>query len=480
MNKTLSICAALFLVVALVGNVSGQNADLKDQAMPGNNRFENGAVQAARTKEALESVEKAIAVLIPGGIADGSPRKEKFAAVIDSFIKRQSRDAMDALEKMAAEDPGLPPAEIMMAGLTFAVGDNKSGIALLENSAIKHPDYPGVYLSFAQLAINTNRITDASLHAEKTARLIEAGNLTPQQKSHFLKQYYEVATSIYMRRKQNDQASKTLDQLQAITPNLPFYFFSKAELAFRAGDNDLALRYLKQHAGATKSKRLPELTLVDWLKNTGKSQPAEELLLKTREQNPKNATAQMMAAQMYMSREDFPNSLLAIKQFEEINNGESPQSLDMKGRIAFAGLSYDVAAEHFRDLTIKAPNDPSNANILALCLVESNDPQKQKEAVQISQRVASRMSNNPLAVASLAYILMKNGEKENSKQLMQRIAMSRQTTPEVSYFVANWLIQNGQPDQAAGILKQTIDVKGLFLYRSAARKLLSSLQKEKQ
>jgi len=325
---------------------------------------------------------------------------------------------------MSAEDPNLPPAEVMMAGLTFAVGDNKTGLALLETSAVKHPEYPGVYLSFAQVAINTNRITDASLHADRTARLIESGNLSPERKKHFLKQYYEIATSIFLRRKQNEQANGMLEELQAVSPNLPFYFYSKAELAFRDGNNDSALQFLKQHATAIESKRLPELTLVDWLKNTGKGGLA-------------------------------------------------------KGRIAFAGLSYDAAAEHFRNLSKMAPKDASSANILALCLIESDDPEKKKQALQISQRVASTMTGNTLAVASLAYIYLKNGEAEKSKQLMQRVAMSRKATPEISYFLANWLIENGQPDQAANLLKQALNAKGLFLYRSASLNLLASLEAEK-
>ena len=55
--------------------------------------------------------------------------------------------------------------------------------------------------------------------------------------------------------------------------------------------------------------------------------------------------------------------------------------------------------------------------------------------------------------------------------------MSRQATPEISYFLANWLIETGQADQAANILKQALNTKGLFLYRSASRKLLTSLGK---
>ena len=472
--------AAMILFALVAGSLEAQTGTEQSQATPEQpNRFQAGTEQNARAQQAKETIEKAIAVLVPGGIVKGTPRKGQFDAVIDSFTKGQGRDAMDALEKMTAEDVNLPPADVLMAGLAFAVGDNKSGIGLLEKSAMKYPDYPGVYLSFAQIAINTNRITDASLHADKTAQLIETGNHSPEQKKHFLKQYYEIAASIFLRRKQNNEATGMLDELQAISPNLPFYFFSKAEIAFRAEENDAALQFLKQHAAATESKQLPELTLVDWLQKSGKNGPAQDVLLKTRQQHPKDAATQIMAAQMFMAKEDFANALMALKTFEEINGGETTRSLDMKGRIAFAGLSYDAAAEHFLNLTRKAPKDASSANILALCLIESDDPEKKKQAMQISQRVASTMTGNALAVASLAYIYLKNGELEKAKQLMQRVAMSRQATPEISYFLANWLIADGRPDQAASILKQADNVKGLFLYRSAARKLLSSLEAKK-
>ena len=147
----------------------------------------------------------------------------------------------------------------------------------------------------------------------------------------------------------------------------------------------------------------------------------------------------------------------------------------MKGRIAFAGGSYDRAGEHFLDLTRKKPNDASTANIYALCLVESDDPEKRKQAQEISERVASRIPNNPLALAALGYIYLKNGEQDRSRQLMGRVALSRQSTPEISFFLSHWLIENKQPDQAAQILRQVVDFKSLFLYRSVARKLLAGL-----
>jgi predicted Zn-dependent protease len=473
-------CSLVFMVAsgamsfAQVGAQPDQATTQKD----GQSNADAALSNEARTQKAMANIEKAISVMIPGGIAKGTPRQKNFAAVIDLFGRGQARDAMDALKKMSAEDPQLPPAEILMAGLTFAVGDNKSGNVLLESSAVKHPNYPGVYLSFAQIALNTGRITDASLHADKAATLIESESLSPEKKNHFLKQYYEVATGIYLRRKQNQQADDALEKLQTVSPNLPFYFFSKAELAFRAEQYEPTLQFLRQHASAIESKRLPELTLVDWLKSTGKQDESNDLLVKTLEKNPGNGLAQMMAAQMYMAREEFPNALVSLKRFVEINGEESDKSIDMKGRIAFAGGSYEFAADHFRDLNKRTPNDPSSANIYALCLIESEDPEKRKQAQQISEQVARRLSNNPLALASLAYIYQKNGEKERAQRLMANVAMTRQTTPEISFFLSHWLNENGQSDKAAEILQQAIDSKGLFLYRSAARKLLATIKSQ--
>ena len=480
-KKFLSICTVLALAFLACGTgetTCAQNANGAQQP----NRFEaaakNQASQEAVEQKAKETIEKAIGVLVPGGIADGSPRQKEFAAVIDSFAKGQAKDALEALRKMSAQDRNLPPAEVMLAGLTFAVGDNNSGMALLESSALKNPNYPGIYLSFAQIALNANRVTDASLHAAKTADLLGKVELTPEQKSHFYKQYYEIATGVYLRRKQHTEASQMLDELQKIAPNRPFYFFTKAEIAFRNGNSNEALQFLKQHSSAIKSKRLPELTLVEWQKNSGKNELAEKLLAETLQQNPLDAQTQMMSAQMYMAKEDFPRALANLKKFEEINKGETIPSLDMKGRIAFAGLSYEIAEEHFRKLTQQASNDPSSANIFALCLVESDDPEKRKQAQAISQRVATRMSGNSLALASLGYIYLKNGEKDKAAQILQRVALSRQGTPEISFFLASWLVADGKKEQAINLLQKAVESRGLFLYRTAARQLLAKLKQQ--
>ena len=462
------------LVFELAHPVSAQTDNSGQVANPPTSSIAAQTNQEA-VKRATENVRQAISVLIPGGIVEGTERKAQLDAVIDKFGRGLARDAMEDLKRICAADSELPPPEIIMAGLTFAIGDNKSGIALLENGATRFPDYPGVYLSFAQLALNAGRVTDASLHADKTASLLESTEFTAAQKEHFLKQYYEIAASIFSRRKQDAQANEMLERLQAVTPDRPFYFFSKAELAFRAGDSDTALEFLKKHAKSIDSKNLPELTLVDWLKNTGKTDPAEKLLIDTVASNPGDAPAHMMIARMYLANENFPAASDAIRSFEKLNKGETNQSIDIKGRIAFAGGNYELAEAHFRSLNARTRNDLSTQNIYALSLIESKDPKDQQLARQFSGRVVDRMQNNPLALASLGYICLKTGESELAGKLMQTAVMNRPKTPEISFLLANWLIETNQKDQAKLILQEAVDAKGLFLYRSAARRLLATL-----
>ena len=463
------------LVFSLAAAESAQFEKSAQQGEPAAANPASSQPNQEAVQRATANVRKAISVLIPGGIVDGTERKTQLDAVIDKFGRGQARDAMEDLKRLCAADSELPPPEIIMAGLTFAIGDNKSGITLLENSAARNPDYPGVYLSFAQLALNAGRVTDASLHADKTASLLENAKLTDAQKEHFLKQYYEIAASIYSRRKQDARADEMLERLQAVTPNRPFYFFSKAELAFRAGDSDKALEFLKKHAASIESKNLPELTLVDWLKNTGQTEPAEKLLVDTVANNPSDAAAQMMIARMHISNENFPAASDAIRNFEKLNKGETNQSIDLKGRIAFAGGNYELAEAHFRSLNARTRNDLSTQNIYALSLIESKDPEDWKLARQFSGRVVDRMQNNPLALASLGYICLKTGETDLAKRLMQTAVMNQPKTPEISFLLANWLVETNQKDQAKLILQEAVDAKGLFLYRSAARRLLAKL-----
>ena len=278
----------------------------KTQKSSALDRFNSGAkgVQATDTR-ARESVEKAIKVLIPGGIEKGSAREEQLGIAIDAFLTGNAAKALETLKALKANDAEMPPGEFVIAGLSFAVGDAASGTRLLESNAIRYPDYPGIYLSFAQLAINNNRITDAAIHAEKVQSLINKGEFSETWRKHFIKQYYEIITSVHLARNETAAADTALERLQKSSPDLPFYFLSKAKLALETGQNPQAIEYLRQYNDAVDNTRLPELTLVTWLRKRGKIEEAKQLLITTASEHSDDATGQMMLAEMYLSEENF-------------------------------------------------------------------------------------------------------------------------------------------------------------------------------
>lgn len=463
------------LTLVLTSSLSAQIGSAQNSA---NERSDTDTAQAQKTAQgdrAKQLLEKAVTVLCPGGLA-GSVRKEQIGNAIDQFLSGKIPDTLQTLKGLNAKDPETPPAEFLLAGFWFAVGESDRGIAGLEQNAVENPDYPGVYLSFAQLALNDNRISDAALNAEKTQKLVSQSDLPAPWREHFIKQYYEIVANIHMRRKQSAEADMALERLQKVKPDLPFYFLNKAKLRFAAGQYSQTIQFLDQYANSIGSKQLPELSLVGWFRDQGKSEEARQLLLSTINKHPNDTDSLMMAAEMYVAEEDFAKTLETIERFEKANGGETIKTIDMKGRIAFAGLSYDVAAGHFRTLASRDSKNANNATVLALSLIESDDPEKRKEAQLILKQVVTRLPKNSLAIASLGYAFMKNGETKNATEAMRRVALARQGSSEVSWFLASWLAEQGKNQDAIKLLTNAVEVKGFFLYRTAARKLLAKLK----
>ena len=478
MKTILQNVAILFLLLTSSLSLPAQSGSSQESLGSEQNPAASQVKQTEQIARAKAVLEKAVDVLCPGGLSPGSPRKAIVETAIDQFLSGKVPDTLKTLKELNAKDAETPPAEFLLTGFWFAVGDSKRGLAGLEKNAVEHPDYPGIYLSFAQLALNSNRVSDAVLNAEKAEELASQSDLSSTWRTYFLKQYYEVKTNIHLRRKENDEANLALDRLQEVKPNLPFFFLNKAKLMFEGRRNLETIQYLRKYGQSIESKQLPELILVDWLKRQGKLKEAKDLLEAILSKFPKDTDTLMMLAEMYLSEENFSKTLAMIERFERANAGETTRSIDIKGRIAFAGLSYDTAAGYFRAIAKEDSKNANNATVLALSLIESSDPEKRKEAQAILQQVVTRLPKNSLALASLGYAFMKNGENKNAAEAMRRVATARQGSSEVSWFLANWLAERGQNQDAIKLLVNATQVQGFFLYRTAARKLLAKLRSQ--
>ena len=148
--------------------------------------------------------------LIPGDPASNPEQQKVIGEAVKAFQARDAKLVIELMTAQALSDPNFPPADVMLAGLSFAIQDPKSGRVLLERAALQHPDKPAVYSTFARLAINENRSTDALALLDKLERVTQNAKLSPVSAAFYEAQYLDGATDIAMRQRRFSDARRYL------------------------------------------------------------------------------------------------------------------------------------------------------------------------------------------------------------------------------------------------------------------------------
>jgi tetratricopeptide (TPR) repeat protein len=111
----------------------------------------------------------------------------------------------------------------------------------------------------------------------------------------------------------------------------------------------------------------------------------------------------------------------------------------------------------------------------ALCLIESEDASKRNQALEIANRNFGSLPENLVAQASLGYIRLRLGSVDQAKPALAKAAQSPGTCPEIDFFVASLLKAMNKNEEAKQALDGALKHEGLFLYRTAAKKMLDEL-----
>ncbi len=431
---------------------------------------DNDAAQKART-----NLLKELKQMIPGEVEPSSPLETSLKDVVAMFSNRKLKEAQSALEKLRSADQRVPPKELLLAAMAYAVGDNNSGKRLLEAAAISDGDYPDIYFSFARLALGQNRITDADALADKALMTVQNSNnaFSKIQLDHFKHRYYDVKYQVAKGRGKIDEARAAVAELDKIAPGTPQTLVANAEVAFESNELEQALGFLRQLDEQRKGEdaQPAEVTLASWLQRKGKAQEAGTLLKRTAGERAGDGKIQYALAQWSINQEDFPATLIAIKALEEIN-GDTNASRELRGKVAFAQGAFAMAESHFKRLAADNPVNFDYANLYALSLAHSPKKEKQDTAVNLARQIAQAKSGNVVAVSSLAYVLMKSGQMDAAKTILSKVVKQPNLNAEVTFIICYLLSETGQKDQAQAILENIVKAKGLFLFRSEAKKLL--------
>ncbi|MEM7456794.1 MAG: tetratricopeptide repeat protein [Planctomycetota bacterium] len=427
-------------------------------------------------EQAINQLVAEMSQLVPGEIEEGSAQQRVLTDAATKFANRDYAGMKDSLDAGRSMDPLFPPAELLWAAMLFAANDADNGLLMLEEAALQHPEDPGVHLAFTRLAVNQRRYTDGLALLEKSVRLIQAAELSELEDTHYKALYYDMAAELAVKLGKFDQAKINIERLREVSPEDNKGEALLAEIEFEEGNFDRSIELLESYRAQNPGARTPELVLVAWFGERGRIEEASDWIEKAGGKYPDDAIVQLEFANYCVNEERFPDANKAIAVVEEAIE-ESDVTIQLKAKIAFASEAYSLAESYFERLAASPESQNlDTANMYALSLIENSDPEKQQLARQLVENNFRAMPDSPITQAAFAWVLYRQGDTQNAMGLLSRATAVRPLAPEIAFFAANLMRDQGRTEEAKEVLRGAIEYDGLYLYRSRAKRLFDELE----
>jgi predicted Zn-dependent protease len=443
---------------------------------------ESGTVanpQSSETEETnraalLERLTAEVAALTPGNLEQPPELKAEVTTAITLLLEGKVEPTRQKLDEMRSKHPQMPPVQLTLAAIYFAINNNPEGLRLLEEAATGHPDLPTVYNAFSRLAIAQRRRTDALALLDKARTKIDAGNWSEQERAHFELAWLDAMSDLMMMRRDFGEARKYLDQILGRRPNDPRTVMRLAEVDFSQDKPAECLKGLQRFSELTPERPSPELMMATLFAASKRLPEADEWVEKARQAQPENPKVLLDYANWMLDREKFAAATEALEALEKVSPDQPTGSL-LRAKVAFASQDYASAEKILGILRVSDPGNPDVANLWAMALAENPDESKRQRALEVAAQNAQLQPQNPLAAAILGWVLFRQNDLNQAREWLGRASQSQRLTPEMAFFLAKFLQSSGQKEQALQLVTQALEQPGLFLYRTPARELRKEL-----
>jgi Flp pilus assembly protein TadD len=155
----------------------------------------------------------------------------------------------------------------------------------------------------------------------------------------------------------------------------------------------------------------------------------------------------------------------------------SKEARKIQGLIAWHLRDLAGAETIFEPLHRDAPADPVAANLLALVLVEQEDAAKRSRGLQLADVNTVQFPRSHEALATLGWALYRAGRLDQAEQKLRAAVAGVQTTPDIAFYLARVLADQGRTDDARKLLETATKLPGAFAHRDDAAALLKTLTK---
>lgn len=407
---------------------------------------------------------------------------------VNLFRQGQFDACLDKLRTAASANAELPPARIMLARIFFAINEVPSGRLNLERAAIEAPDAPETHVLFGNLGLAEGRLTDALLHFTVAVPMItNHKSMSPVRSDALLVQCYSGQASVFEQRQDWEAAQGAISVWLKKRPDDPvahsragrvMFFQNRVSEALETLEKAYTLDEAAQKKLDPKAKpRLERAeTALGWLYTQNNEQDKARKQMEEAAKKYETDAAVQAAAATWMLNFGYVTEADGYVQKAAALDPEGDALKRLKAMIALTKRDLVAAEAGFRELYNQSPGDFFASNFLALCLIESSDPQKQRQALELAEMNARQYPRNVEALSTVGWVYFKLGALQQAAQVLQAAVQQGQASSDTAYFLAKVMLAGGQsPAQVMPILDSALSASGRFIFRDDAKKLRESL-----
>ncbi|MGL4593350.1 MAG: tetratricopeptide repeat protein [Thermoguttaceae bacterium] len=345
----------------------------------------------------------------------------------------------------------------------------------LEKTAEDYPNDPEAFLLLAKIALDEERYFESTMLVDRAIPLIENYHSNALRQIEMSIEAAHIRAKISEQKEQWQETVVRLQELIRLEPNNAQNWCRLGLAQFRLGETEAAIQSLNM-ANQKDANILPaSVLLAQFSEYNGNRELAERFLKEAMEMQSDNPQVLLAAADLELRWNRIDEAQKNIIKAQTMLP-DSPEVEAFLGLLDLYKNEYENAEKHFTAALQLNPEQYRSIIGLALSLSEQNDAAQLRRALTILRSHLSRNPNSVDAKTTLAWILMKMDQVEESEKLLLRLFDANELNSAGGYTLASIYSRQNRKKEAILFLKSILESSTNFPKRIEAEKLLKELE----
>lgn len=418
--------------------------------------------------------------------------REALEAAVERFLAGDPTAAAEKLAQATAARDDLPPKDTLLAKLHLAVGRGDAARPALEKAVAAEPSDPEAFVILGSLALEDQRIAEATLLFAQAVR--GAGRLAgpPARKAALLARAYDGQSQAALLRGADSQAESIVREWINIAPTAPLPQGRLGEALFRQGkleDAYAALAERQKLAAQLGQPALrPELALAQLTiaglpedraaYEQGVSQ-AKQLIATALRRDGESVETRSTAAQLLLEVGAAKEAAASAERALELAGDAADENL-----LAVAGLAhlaagdFDVARDRLTAAHLSRPDNPYVIDQLAYALSMSDDARDRRRGEAFARLLTilagdAGTSSGRGAVILLGWTQHRQGRLADAERTIRSVVQG--TLPSRgAVLAARFYAETERPLVAKQLAQPLLRSPRWFLFRDQAERIVGN------